>query len=137
MTTQPPPPPPTNHTDPYQHWLDDAAQMGLMLYRMRNDSKRERIVAMPTSPPAHGHHQHQRRVVNHHQHQPMSSPHSSGAPPPQSQGPSDHLNATPRTTQALQTPTVATSSNTTSLVSPHHPPQPPPSRPVPFYLPLD
>ena len=26
-------------TQPYEHWLDDTAQLGLMLYRMRNDSR--------------------------------------------------------------------------------------------------
>lgn len=33
----------------YQHWMDDAANMGLMLFRMRNDSKREGIVARQQS----------------------------------------------------------------------------------------
>lgn len=87
---------------PYQHWLDDAANMGLMLYRMRNDSKRERI---------------QRQHP------------SSGTPPRPSPLPiPDPPYATPRTAQALQTPTVATRSTEPS-------PTPPPPRV--FNLPLD
>lgn len=44
--TSPPPnsPPPGAKPEAYQHWMDDAANMGLMLFRMRNDSKREGIV---------------------------------------------------------------------------------------------
>ena len=32
-------PTPTSAPLPYEHWLDDTANLGLMLYRMRNDSR--------------------------------------------------------------------------------------------------
>lgn len=48
---------PNNPTggDPFSHWLDDAAYMGLMLFRMRNDSKRERALHRPPPVPAPAH----------------------------------------------------------------------------------
>ena len=94
---------------PYQHWLDDAAQMGLMLYRMRNDSKRERMFR---------------------NHPPMVVRTSPPAPPPSSPAPQPMVlrDATPRTSAALQVPTVATQNNSA--------PQPP-SQPPHFHLPLD
>ena len=90
----------SNPPGPYHHWLDDAAQMGLMLYRMRNDSKRERLQQQrhPAPPP--------------HQH-PQSPPAASAPPPtpggrmvPVLQYPPLVQEPTPRTAAALQTPTV-------------------------------
>lgn len=120
---------------PYQHWLDDAANMGLMLFRMRNDSKREGIVARqqssgtpPGTPPPvvlspQGH-----RVgttppepfspSGRHGTPPIPIP-GIPSPPPPPHGrppisPSNPQNVTPRTGLALQTPTVATTSSATS-----------------------
>lgn len=84
---------------PYQHWLDDAAQMGLMLFRMRQDSRRERLLD--------GRHRHRRETPD---------------PKPVV------IVATPRTSAALQIPTVAT-----ETVSP--PPNIIPPRPQPLYQP--
>lgn len=89
--------------DAYQHWLDDAASMGLMLYRMRNDSKRERLL-MSRGRPSHQ--------------PPPSSPINLATTPlvvPKPEPvrmvqPIPIPNATPRTSRALQTPTVATQS---------------------------
>lgn len=107
--------PRTPHQQPtaYQHWLDDAANMGLMLYRMRNDSKRERYVqpratgpVPPPPPPV----------------PPLttgSAPIPMAVPPMERRHPHHHHRApapvaqeiTPRTSRALQTPTVATHSS--------------------------
>ena len=92
------------HPIPYQHWLDDAAQMGLMLYRMRNDSKRERVLR--NQPPV---------VIR-----------TTTNPPPA--GPA---RATPRTSAALQVPTVATQPNNRTASSGSH------ATPPSLHLPLD
>lgn len=92
--------PQPNRPDAYQHWMDDAAHMGLMLYRMRQDSKRERLL----------------REAHHHHHNPQRSTPLPAAP---------KVDPTPRTSAALQTPTVATRS-TEPVLPPH-----------PLYLPLD
>lgn len=114
--------------DPYQHWLDDAANMGLMLFRMRNDSKRERIVTRLPTPVGSRHGS------------PSGPPMSPQQPPQPPPPPSRHRShrqapvatapppdATPRTSRALQTPTVATQSSRDSAST----------RPPSFYLPLD
>lgn len=102
----------TNQTVPYQHWLDDAANMGLMLYRMRNDSKRERLATHPVA----RHHQHHRGI-------PPTPP----PPPPPNSPPLSPLpvrplpvldTPTPRS-EALQIPTVATASG--GAYHPQHP----------------
>jgi hypothetical protein len=140
------PPPASAANGPYQHWLDDAANMGLMLFRMRNDSKRERILTPSTSP--------QRGTPPVSPPPPMSIPrepppfehhHHRGTPPPtshplsptrhhhhqRSAAPQPPQEVTPRTNRALQTPTVATHSTGGSHST--HGSQQPSS----FYLALD
>ena len=94
---------PPQPNDAYQHWLDDAAQMGLMLYRMRNDSKRERIVR-----------------VHHRQYPPLRDPPDPQRivvqPPPPPHVSPGHDTTTPRTA-ALQIPTVATTSSSSVPVT--------------------
>ena len=141
----PPPPSPSARPDAYQHWLDDAANMGLMLFRMRNDSKREGLVARqqqssgtpPGSPPP-GLSPTGRQGTpvptgpglspQGQQRHPASS--SSPIPiPPRPKGHAHALSAfqpfqspppqdvTPRTGLALQTATVATTSSGASRVT--------------------
>lgn len=113
----------------YQHWLDDAAQMGLMLFRMRHDSKRERILSqspppsrmVPTTPPSNP-------VVS-----PPARHQSQRVPPIRTRNEErvsmvTSLDATPRTTAALNTPTVTTESHQSSESrrSNHHRPTHPP-----------
>ena len=74
---------PPQPNDAYQHWLDDAAQMGLMLYRMRNDSKRERALRG---------------------HAPLNNP-----PNPIRMPPPEPVTVTPRTA-AIQVPTIPSTS---------------------------
>lgn len=127
--------------DPYQHWLDDAANMGLMLFRMRHDSKRERLIpSRPGSPMGFppGSPQQARAGPNQ---RPTGGGSASGNAPPAPRSGHRHPhdgrpgvppapntppalqplalvdNATPRTSRALQTPTVATESS-------HHSTQP-------------
>lgn len=127
MPNQPPRP------DPYQHWLDDAANMGLMLFRMRNDSKREGIVQQrtppgtppvvmspksdrgrgPGTPPPRG--SSVPTQPPYAQHQPHTNPLQ--VPPLAYQ----HRDTTPRTNQALLTPTVATASSSGGTQEHHHP----------------
>lgn len=98
------------HPTLYQHWLDDAAQMGLMLYRMRNDSKRERMLRS-----------HQRPPLQHVVPQPVPRP-------------LPRAEDTPRRTAALQVPTVATQSTGGGgppIVTPH------PHHHPALHLPLD
>lgn len=102
----------------YQHWLDDAANMGLMLYRMRQDSKRERLIQprVHTRPP------------------PVHHP---DPPPPLPTPNARSRDTTPRTDRALQTPTVATRNTSHSHPSPSNSFPSPVARPPAFYLPLD
>lgn len=105
-------------SDAYQHWLDDAANMGLMLYRMRQDSKRERLLR--------GGHHHPSGTPSHRVKPPLVVPDPPIVPPsPVVVVSSD---PTPRTSAALQTPTVATAPSTPSA-SAH--------QPHPLYLSLD
>jgi hypothetical protein len=115
----------------YQHWLDDAANMGLMLYRMRNDSKRERMVGPPrvqnNAPPSPAPPQTPASspipMATRRQH-PVDHPHRHRAY--ETPSPMRLREVTPRTSRALQTPTVATQSTDTSSVA----------QPPAFYLPL-
>lgn len=148
------PPPSSSHPRPpeaaYQHWMDDAANMGLMLFRMRNDSKREGILSRggspqprsgagtppppPSSPPPLS-------PPRHHTNHPVQPPpppnqhHHHHRPSTPKQQQHHHPDATPRTNRALQTPTVATtrstaaSSTTDSTVAG--------TQPLSFYLPID
>lgn len=114
-------------SDPYQHWLDDAAQMGLMLYRMRNDSKRERLTT--TTPPAGSGGPPRGRPVYHHR-MPLVTPQPVPVVPSQPEvgTPAHSRDTTPRTQQALHTPTVATRHYTSTSAT---------SSPGALYLPLD
>ena len=139
----PVPPPP----GPYEHWLDDAAQMGLMLYRMRNDSKRERMLQRrirppqvppppqppPPSrpiPPYYGIPEGYAYPVVGTPAVPVAAPVSSPTPPYsyRSSG-GTTVDVTPRTNQALHTATVHSVHPRPSI-----PPQP---RPPPLNLALD
>ena len=122
--------------DAYQHWLDDAAQMGLMLYRMRNDSKRENMQPRSTPPPppppaVSGRPPVYRQVLRTTSHHPPPPPSPVVVPtqPPYAQStPAHSRDTTPRTQRAIQTPTVATQ---------HYVTQPDPVRPSALHLPLD
>ena len=125
---------------PYEHWLDDAAQMGLMLYRMRNDSKRERMLQRrsrpPPPPPAgpptrpippyYGIPEGYAYPVTGTPAVPSAAPVSSGTPQYSYRSSTD---VTPRTTQALHTATIHSVQPRPSI-----PPQP---RPPPLNLALD
>ena len=82
----------------YQHWLDDAAQMGLILYRMRNDSKRERLLRDEGHAPLRNPPDPVRRTT------------APPPPPPITVPPLPLTDPTPRTS-ALQVPTVATATH--------------------------
>lgn len=103
----------------YQHWLDDAANMGLMLYRMRQDSRRERLLR--------GGHHHPSSGTPPRVKPPLVVPDPPVVVPP-SPAAVASSDPTPRTSAALQTPTVATAPST-----------PPASahQPHPLYLSLD
>lgn len=143
--------------DPYQHWMDDAANMGLILYRMRQDSKREQRMPSSSPPPTPPNppatpksspipirptpvlasptpHNHARSAQS-------PTPLSPPFPYPVDTTPLyHHHNTTPRTDAALQIPTVATHSTSTTTPTPPPPKGPrlpPVDRPHPLYLQLD